>query len=273
MASDEHVGQSLLRKLGLQLPEWCLLRHAVRWVTDDLEPISVEDYQHQSERLSVADARFDDTKNALLIALRNGALESNGILQIYSKAHPSYDANGEALALGNRCREAWKKTFEDRKAAFGNTEFSELLFYERSARIDPLLWDHRLYDWDADFLRSPTWAEIQGSFMSVCVRTEHLAAVFNSGSRTPVLSSDQNPPQVGLSKPRNRSGRKPEYDWEGFYVEIAVIADLDGLPDTQAHLTDRMRHWCSEEWDKVPSESRLKEKISRIYNHKRKSDA
>lgn len=69
-----------------------------------------------------------------------------------------------------------------------------------------------------------------------------------------------------------RSGRKRKsiYDWESFYVEIAVVADLDSLPDTQADLERDMADWCLETWGRVPSESTLRSKISPIYNHPRK---
>jgi hypothetical protein len=73
------------------------------------------------------------------------------------------------------------------------------------------------------------------------------------------------------STPQNRSGAKPQYKWEEFYIEISIIADLDGLPDIQAELEKEMANWCLENWGKEPSESTIRAKISPIYNHPRKN--
>jgi hypothetical protein len=65
-------------------------------------------------------------------------------------------------------------------------------------------------------------------------------------------------------------GRPRKYDWDSFYVEIAVLADLDGMPETQADLERLMADWCNENWEDQPSESMVRSKISSIYNHPRK---
>jgi hypothetical protein len=70
---------------------------------------------------------------------------------------------------------------------------------------------------------------------------------------------------------RGRPGRPNEYDWEALYIEIAVRADLDGLPLKQSQLVDDMLQWCVDTLGKEPSESRLKEKIALIYKHPKKA--
>lgn len=65
-------------------------------------------------------------------------------------------------------------------------------------------------------------------------------------------------------------GRPPKYNWPEFYAEIAVLADLDGLPERQAELERQMAEWCQEKWGQEPSESEIRKHVSPIYNHPRK---
>ena len=71
----------------------------------------------------------------------------------------------------------------------------------------------------------------------------------------------------------NRPGRKPKYDWDAFFAEIVVRADLDGLPDTQAELERTMADWCLDSWGEQPSESTIRSKVALIYKHPRKPQA
>jgi hypothetical protein len=68
-----------------------------------------------------------------------------------------------------------------------------------------------------------------------------------------------------------RAGRPPKYDWDQFYAELIVGADLDGLPATQAELVSQMANWCLENWGEQPADSVLKEKTAAIFNHPRKN--
>ena len=87
------------------------------------------------------------------------------------------------------------------------------------------------------------------------------AAIFNNASTST---------QTKIENAPSRRGRTREYDWDAFYAEIAVRADLDSLPETQAGLEKDMADWCSKSWDKTPSESTLRDKISPIYQRHRK---
>ena len=69
----------------------------------------------------------------------------------------------------------------------------------------------------------------------------------------------------------DRRGRPPKFNWPAFYVEIAVQADLDGLPEKQAELERVMADWCSLTWGEVPGESTLRHALSPIYSHPRKA--
>lgn len=65
-----------------------------------------------------------------------------------------------------------------------------------------------------------------------------------------------------------KAGRKPAYDWLTFTYEIIRIANgPDGLPDSQAELERVMAEWCSQNWEKEPGETSLKDHIRPIYRH------
>src|SRR5687768_13875436 len=67
------------------------------------------------------------------------------------------------------------------------------------------------------------------------------------------------------------TGRRRTYDWDAFFVEIAVRADLDGLPTAQADFEKQMASWCENTWGKQPAESAIRDKIAPIYRHPRKA--
>ncbi len=68
-----------------------------------------------------------------------------------------------------------------------------------------------------------------------------------------------------------RRGAPSKYDWEEFFTEIIVLADLDSLPDLQADLEREMAAWCLDKWGKEPSPSTIRRKVNAIYNHPRKA--
>jgi hypothetical protein len=68
---------------------------------------------------------------------------------------------------------------------------------------------------------------------------------------------------------RDRRGRKG-YNWDPFWHEVVLIADLDGLPETQAELETTMSKWCEKTWGKEPAQSTVRERLSPIYAAKRK---
>ncbi len=76
--------------------------------------------------------------------------------------------------------------------------------------------------------------------------------------------------EANRSDERPAPGRRPKYDWDQMYAEIAVRADLDGLPDRQAELVDAMAQWCLDNWGEEPARSGLSEKIAPIYRHLRR---
>jgi hypothetical protein len=74
--------------------------------------------------------------------------------------------------------------------------------------------------------------------------------------------------------PVNRGGRPVEYDWNAFTMEIIRHANsIDGLPEKQAELVEKMLNWFSENYDREPATSSVKDRISRIYRYLADHDA
>jgi hypothetical protein len=60
-------------------------------------------------------------------------------------------------------------------------------------------------------------------------------------------------------------GRPPKYDRDAFNREVVRLANTpDGLPD-RARLMKHMAQWCVDTWGDQPSESLLREWMSKIY--------
>jgi hypothetical protein len=122
--------------------------------------------------------------------------------------------------------------------------------------VQPRYWEWTKVDWQDSVL----WTE-GGQFTEITVPAGALLATFPSDERPLALQAP--------SRERGR-GRPPKFDWRAFYAEIAVLADLDNLPDTQAELERAMARWCFETWGYEPGESTLRQAVSPIYNHPRK---
>ncbi len=66
-------------------------------------------------------------------------------------------------------------------------------------------------------------------------------------------------------------GRPPEIDWQAFWIETAVLADLpDGLPESQAEFISRMQDWFENTGRKSPGKSTIKGKASKLYEEKKR---
>jgi hypothetical protein len=223
---------------------------------DGKQPLSREDYDYHIERGDVADTRFDQVCNDLVVALRNGLLKANGRLLVFDPPHTSLGV-ADVDSAGARS-EPWVDFVERLERPFGEPDRFHIVL-NRDLDIPAALWDLRLYDWREDCLRSPWDVQPHACFRWVCVSTEQLASALRDEA-SPIERSP-------------RVGRLPTYNWEDFYIEIVVRADRpDGLPATQAELVRQMASWCEDKWGKQPAESMLKEKISRIYRRKANSD-
>jgi hypothetical protein len=128
--------------------------------------------------------------------------------------------------------------------------------------ISPQYWEWDRVDWEDSLLRVFRGRSHCGEFNEVSVPAVDLLKAFPSGARPLVLEVP--------SKERRR-GRPPKFNWPAFYAEVAVRADLDGLPEVQAELEQAMAQWCSVTWGEEPAEATLRQALSLIYQHPRKA--
>lgn len=68
---------------------------------------------------------------------------------------------------------------------------------------------------------------------------------------------------------KSKGGRPPKYAWEAAQVEILRVADLDGLPKTQAELVRHLLDWFNTKFNQHPDESEVKRFVSRYYGQLR----
>ncbi len=69
-----------------------------------------------------------------------------------------------------------------------------------------------------------------------------------------------------------RRGRKPKYDWDGFWIEICRLCREGKLPAIQADLEKAMLVWFSETRDQYPGNSTVRAKVSRFWTKLRLDD-
>jgi len=110
------------------------------------------------------------------------------------------------------------------------------------------------------------------AYLNILVSFDDLKILYPEGKKSVCPKEDAYDIHKSLPivKPRERRGRKSIYNWEEFLTEVAVRADLDGLPEKQSTLEQEMASWCLENWGKEPSISVIRKRISKIYNHERK---
>jgi len=232
------------------LPETTSIGHAVRWIYNQRPFLNMEARSALSDYTTIPDPIIWEQKQELLLALWHGTIESKGMLDISTVGTPGFD----------------KTTFDPNH---NWTEFlqqseqpetiNEMAFLGtlNKMNIPKRLWKLDYVDWDSDKLAYPGDGEIQAVFSDIELQTSGLLKHFPP--------DDIKDKTIPLKK-----GRSQIYDWDGFFVEIAVLADLDSLPETQAGLEQKMADWCLINWGKEPSETSIRNKVSPIYNHSRK---
>jgi hypothetical protein len=132
--------------------------------------------------------------------------------------------------------------------------------------IEPKYWEWGKVDWKKSVLRTDSLGDGRHDreFANITVPAAALLMTFPSEKKPLALEA---PSREGSS----RRGRPRKFNLPALYAEIAVRADLDGLPDKQAELERAMADWCSLTWGEVPGESTLRQYLSPIYSHPRKA--
>jgi hypothetical protein len=73
--------------------------------------------------------------------------------------------------------------------------------------------------------------------------------------------------RVPSSQDRRARGAPPKFDWENALLELLVMINDEGVPETQAELVARVRDWFARQVgpDHVPCDSSIKRRISRVW--------
>ncbi len=81
--------------------------------------------------------------------------------------------------------------------------------------------------------------------------------------------------QLMSSQPivERRRGAQQRYDWEGFYIEAALVVYAEGVPATQAEFVSRMGDWFSTQGQTCPDDSTIKKKLKPLWQRLREEEA
>jgi hypothetical protein len=240
--------------LSLKVPERCLLAQASLYVKSGKIPVPNDVFEAAPE--------FDFSGSKELIrALRAGLIAGDGEL---------HEAFREGSWLTDR---AWTRprSFpppDEVEIAARLWDFAKVVF-ESSELIcsEPAIFVSYDLSSTLDFNtlvqakegRPGHSVETGFMFTGITLPTAKLFELFPSDSPEQIIS------------PKAAGGRPPKYDWNGFFAEIIVRADLDELPATQAELVSQMAEWCLENWGEEPALSLLKSRTAAIFRHPRKS--
>src|SRR5262245_56214454 len=184
-------------RLQTPLPARCLLYQALLWVAEEFLPVDDRIFLSLPE-LSWGTVE-EKHRRDLLIALRSGSIPAQGVL---------WDTYGPRIGM-----------------------------QDQTAEIKPEIWEWNRIEWENSTLWvDSTWSErVRGGlwklhqFEAITVPTAALLATFPAEKNSIPFALE--PPSAPGGR---RRGRPRDYDWDAFYVEVAVRADLDNLPEKQA---------------------------------------
>jgi hypothetical protein len=253
MSAEQIISQSL------KSPEECSLYRALRWIAFKdkvIDEITAKNlYQprfevkqnfkydaHSSWFESEIKWKSSDDKESFEEAIR--LLKTRLYIgDIKAKGFPLIDELTNPKGIIRSQISNWYKSCESSYYDIS------LKFWDSSARVD---WIESEAENITHTLRTD---EKYRAYASIIIKTDELKKFFPSKDNK-----------------KSSGGRPPEYDWASFNAEIAKIAHHpDGLPDKQADLEKKMSQWCINTWDKQPSESLIRDKISKIYQSIKKA--
>ncbi len=262
----------------LRIPERCSLMETLRWVQFGEYPV----YDHRlGFRRHLLDNEYPDVNFELnkdplhWIPSKDGEYDQNKTLQSHVDFHVEFQRAKAKLTtalmdgkleprgrlstmpviplLAERGTDWWKWQWD--YPAQGTVETPIPANFWTPMGIFP----------DSSEARSST-----GQYSQISVSTEKLLSEFPEPS--PVEFPAEKRGDYIVSKlenpaPSPRKGGRPEkYDWEKFQAALTEIIYLDGIPETQAILENRMKDWCMAEFGDTPSDSTIREKVRPTYS-------
>jgi hypothetical protein len=235
---------------GSEIPERCLLSGAARYVAD--QEVSLPDVT--SPRPSVP--WFDQ----LIWALKSKKLCARGNLY-----DASYDEDSKE----------WEKNVLRQENVEVNAAFwlsREAIDLEQSTVLGSNEDVQRIYKLRPDraFLVNEETGDERCLktgfvFSQITVPTKELFELFPPHNEGELVGHQKEPSE----RTKGVGGRLPQYQWDQLWIELIVKLYLEGFPETQAELVGQAAQMCEDMWGRSPTDSVLKEKIARIYNHPR----
>ena len=211
------------RQFAPPLPEWTSLRRSVHWMASGEPLLAVQDEMSLGELVSIGSEVAAERAN-LLLALRHGQISAKGELYVYDRRNRNYHFHPAV----DRDSAEWRNLVEQAKAEVLGSLTGCKIFQDQV--IPEPLWEKDNIAWDSCriFSSSYSFHRLRGMFSGIVVKVSELVRTFCPQN----AESETNANEVASAG----TGRRRTYDWDAFFVEITVRADLDGLPEAQADL-------------------------------------
>jgi hypothetical protein len=83
-----------------------------------------------------------------------------------------------------------------------------------------------------------------------------------------VTSKSDTPPSAVTPSPRGAGGAPVRYDWDAFWIELAIWTENNGLEEfDRSRLHRHMVVWAARQWSDPPDESTIRGKLKRFYEN------
>ena len=109
-----------------------------------------------------------------------------------------------------------------------------------------------------------------GEFRSIEIATDDLLREFPERAPSEIIVEARGPflvltPELIAKSKKRTLNRKPKYNWDEFYAEIAARAATSGLPAKQTAFEAEMLEWCERRWGGEPSVGAVRQRIGPIF--------
>ncbi|MDA7568641.1 hypothetical protein N8742_02925 [Emcibacteraceae bacterium] len=266
--------QNSKNRFETNIPEYTPLSEALIWLINGVIPASEKELSLTNSKSFYYEDTDGENNTVLYVATHEGTYEvkdSKKFTAAFNKIflalkNGTLPSRGTAFAFAHGCNQEHNNSRNNLSQTKWDKFFKKIEEKE-GQEIPCKLWEVEQICARNNALFSP---QDDYHFHSIEVPTAQLFSLFPAGdiSENTIINKS-----VTVEKPaigRETRGTKSKYNWDEFYTEIAVLADLDGLPEVQAELENKMMEWCSEKWGNEPSPSTIRRKLTGIYNHPRK---
>jgi hypothetical protein len=102
------------------------------------------------------------------------------------------------------------------------------------------------------------------SFREVRFHSAEVMAVWPSIQNAKLASASPGPK---AEPQRPRGGRPAQYDWDGFWIQVAMYAAAnDFVPDDRVNLQRHMQEWTAQHWPQAPDPATIRIHLKRLFD-------